>query len=125
MGPIKNFLLKDHLPTQIFLSSIPVVNVFLRIFQSSHSLDNVENISSFENKKINFKFFMFTALTLQISLLIIIIYPCIVAPQIFPIFTLTNKILFGLLLSNWITDSLCRTDMFAPSKTGAINVKGW
>lgn len=128
LSSIKNFLLKDHAYTQYFLYSVPGVNVFIRTFQSYHSLDNVNNNQDFNLRKKNFKSHMTTAICMQLALTVSTLALCILLPPATTIRLRINSIFttsLALVLSNILCDSLWRSKMFVPRMAGTTNETGW
>jgi len=125
MNQISSFLLKDHAPTQIFLYSIPAVNICVRTFQSYHSLDDVEDTQCFDIKKKNFKDHMTSAIQIQLASAILTLCLCILFPQVLPVGAVIGSTLFSLAFSNYLCDSFWRSDIAAPRISGSINAKGW
>lgn len=131
-SPIKTFLLKDHAPTQYFLYSVPVVNVFVRTFQSYHSLDDAFNLddtvkNDFEIKKTNFKKYMHTAIGMQLAIAISALALYILLPPATIALLHLNAVFsisVALSVSNLLCDSIWRSKIFAPTIAGSVNIRG-
>jgi hypothetical protein len=113
MSAITNFIMKPHYPTQLTLYTCPVVNIFVRFFQSSHYFDalrkrtSTETINEFKQHQAIYRKAISTSYKTQAVLFIATFVLAIMFPpgsMAYSVLAFANTTFFLGIPSLWATD---------------------